>query len=266
MSKRLLPESFIPSVREWVPGHTDHELAMYLTELTGSPFDRKRAKNFRRRNGIPLGKKAKRPRYLYSDSFISEVREWTPGHTDHELAEYLDEHTERSWSRSQAKNFRVQHGIPLGKPIPGGGRFVKGQESWCKGRKLGTRGRAAETQFKKGNRPHNAAEIGARRKAFMTDGSYYWKEKIAEPNQWEFCHRIIWEANNGKIPENHVIVFLDRNRDNLSIDNLSCISKSELYYMNSEGLWSEDKEITETAINISRVKSAAYKRRKEKKT
>ena len=266
MTKRLLPESLVPSVIEWIPGHTDKELAVYLAQLTGTPFDRERAKNFRNRYGIPLGKKGNRPKHLYSESFISEVKEWTPGHTDHELAEYLTENTERSWSRSQAKNFRVQHGIPLGKPIPGGGRFVKGQESWCKGRKLGTRGRAAETQFKKGNRPYNTANVGERRKAFMSDGSYYWKEKIAEPNQWEFCHRLIWEANNGKIPENHVIVFLDRNRDNLDIDNLSCISKSELYYMNSEGLWSEDKEITETAINISRVRSAACKKRKEKKT
>lgn len=265
MTRRLVPSHFIPFLTEWIPGHSDEELAEKLTELTGEPFDRNRAKNWRVARKIPLGKKGRRPPHLYSDQFVAEVRSWTPGHTDHELAEYLTANTDRSWTRAQAKSFRLNHAIPLGKPIEGGGRFVKGQVSWCKGRKLGTRGRTAETQFKKGNRPYNTAKIGERRKCIFSDGSYYWKEKTGEPDQWRFCHHLIWEASNGPIPENHVVVFLDRNHDHLEIDNLKCISNSELCVMNHLGLWSEDKEITETAINISRVKSAAYKKRKEKK-
>ena len=57
----------------------------------------------------------------------------------------------------------------------------------------------AETQFKKGNRPYNTAKIGERRKCTFSDGSYYWKEKTGEPDQWRFCHHLIWEASNGPI-------------------------------------------------------------------
>lgn len=264
MSRRLVPKSAVPSIIEWIPGHTDNELAQYLTQLTGIQFDRDKAKNFRIREGIPLGKKSRRPRYKYDDQFMEEVRTWIPGHTDKEFANWLEDHTERKWDSRQAKTFRINHGIPLGRAVPGGGRFEKGMIPWSKGRKLGTRGRAAETQFKKGNRPHNAAAVGTKVKKLFSDGSYYWAEKVAEPDQWEFCHRLEWKRHNGEIPDGHVIVFMDQNRDHYQIDNLKCISKSELHFMNRDSLWSDDLELTETALNICRVKSAAYKKRKEK--
>lgn len=255
----------VAHIIKWLPGHSDKELAMHLSELTGEPFDARRAKNWRSVRKIPLGRKlTSEERGRFIDREIMEnIRSWTPGHNDHELAAYLSEKFKRPFTRSQAKGFRINHGIPLGAAIPGGGRFVKGQECIFKGQKIGHR--SAKTEFKKGNIPHNYKPVGSRTKARMTNGQYYWRTKIADPDQWEFDHRLIWEKENGPIPEDHVIIFKDRNHDNLKIENLACISKAVLQTMNKNPIDSNDPEIISTAIEIAKLRKAISNKRKEMK-
>ena len=80
-----------------------------------------------------------------------------------------------------------------------------------------------ETQFKKGNLPHNHLPVGSR--VVNTDG--YLVEKIADPNTWEFVHVRTWEAVNGKRPPGHLLRFKNGDRMNCSIENLECISRRE---------------------------------------
>jgi len=102
-------------------------------------------------------------------------------------------------------------------------RFQKGQKPWCYGKKIGTRGRAGETQCKKGQMPHNHLEVGEIRKP-----GGYWKIKIAEPNIWEFLHIHLWKKAHGEVPEGMCIVFKDKNVDNCTIENLDCLTRGEL--------------------------------------
>lgn len=260
--------TLVAEVVRWLPGHSDKELAAHLAELTGEPFDAKRAKNWRVSRKIAQGRRLTkeelyRSRCKLDPALLDDIRAWTPGHNDHELAAYLTEKLERSFTRQQAKGFRINHDIPLGAAIPGGGRFVKGQESWAKGKKLGRR--SIETEFKKGNIPHNYKPIGSRVKAHMADGSYYWRTKIADPNKWEFDHRLLWEREKGPIPEGHVIIFLDRNPDHLAIDNLACISKQIHQSMNSHPVQTNDPEIISTAIELAKLRRTISEKRKDMK-
>lgn len=261
-------QTLVAEVINWLPGHSDKELAVHLSELTGESFDAKRAKNWRVSRKIPQGRRlTKEERYQsrckLDPELLDEIRTWTPGHNDNELAAYLTEKLGRPVNRRQAKGFRINHNIPLGAAIPGGGRFVKGQPSWAKGKKLGRR--SIETEFKKGHKPHNYKPIGSRVKANMADGSYYWRTKIGDPDKWEFDHRLLWEKERGPIPEGHVIIFLDRDPDHLEIDNLACISKSILQSMNRHPVKTNDPEIVKTAVKLAKLRRTISEKRKEMK-
>lgn len=267
MKRIRLDRQSVSAIVEWLPGHTDRELAEHLSEMTGEPFNASRAKNWRISRKIPIGRKlTNEERYsrILTDEIMDDIRSYTPGHTDHELAAYLTNKLHRPISRSQAKGFRLNHKIPLGKPIEGGGRFVKGQKSWCKGLKLERR--SIETEFKKGNIPHNTLPIGTRRKAFFNNGTYRWKTKIADPDKWEFDHRLIWEKAHGTIPEDHVVLILDQDPDHLELDNLACISKTILSDLNKNSIKSNDREVNLTRIELSKLRREIYHKRKEMKS
>ena len=80
--------------------------------------------------------------------------------------------------------------------------------------------KVAPTMFKKGNKPHNTKPIGYRS---TRDG--YMVEKTE--NGFEFVHWLLWRQHYGEIPKGLFVVFKDRNRLNVCIDNLELIDRSE---------------------------------------
>lgn len=42
-----------------------------------------------------------------------------------------------------------------------------------------------------------------------------------------YLHRLIWEEANGKIPPDYVVIFKDGDKENLAIENLSCLHREE---------------------------------------
>lgn len=85
------------------------------------------------------------------------------------------------------------------------------------------------TRFKKGSIPHNTNYNGHER--ISRDG--YIEVRVTK-GQYKLKHRLVWEQHNGKIPENHLIVFKDNNSLNIDINNLECISQIENMYRNSK--------------------------------
>lgn len=108
-------------------------------------------------------------------------------------------------------------------------RFQKGNYAWNKGLHFVSGGRSVETQFGKGNLPHNHVPVGT--EVMGTDG--YLKVKVAEPNQWEWTHRRNWEAAHGPIAKGLALVFKDRNRTNCDVDNLELLTRSQLMLRNT---------------------------------
>jgi hypothetical protein len=107
-----------------------------------------------------------------------------------------------------------------------------------------------ESEFKKGHQPHNYKEIGSER----INGEGYIDIKIADPNVWKAKHRIIWEEANGPLPEGHCLIFSDKNKLNIDLDNMILVSRKELAVMNKQGLISKYKELTVIGKSIAAVK------------
>ena len=65
---------------------------------------------------------------------------------------------------------------------------------------------------------------------------------------WTPKQRKIYEDAHGKIPDNHMVVFLNKNNQDFSIGNLYCISRSILAIMNKNRWFTTSRELTLSAI------------------
>lgn len=161
------------------------------------------------------------------------------------LTSMVNEKFETDFTVSQIKSFKQNNKISSGLT----GRFEKGHVPVNKGAKGVYHEGSEKTWFQKGHTPSNHRPVGSER--ISKDG--YVEIKTQEPNRWRLKHNVVWEEHNGKIPNKHVVIFLDGNKENVDISNLKLITRSELLLMNRQNLFSEDPEITNTASNIARL-------------
>ncbi len=131
------------------------------------------------------------------------------------------------------------------------GRYEKGNVPHPNARPKGPN----SGSFKKGNRPHNAVEVGTKVKS--TDG--YWKVKVAEPDVWEWIHRRNWEQANGPLSEGDVVLFIDGDMDNYELDNLKLIDRATLARLNYQDFSSLPTEFRESAILIAQIETLIHK-------
>lgn len=119
-------------------------------------------------------------------------------------------------------------------------RFQKGNATWNKG-VTGYMG-ANKTSFKKGNVPHQTREVGAVR--LDKDGKTLIKQSSGH---WKYEHILLWESVHGELPKDKVIKFIDGNINNLKIENLQAVTRSDLMLINS--IYRYPKEL-QSAIKI----------------
>ncbi|HLI02756.1 MAG TPA: HNH endonuclease signature motif containing protein [Terracidiphilus sp.] len=102
------------------------------------------------------------------------------------------------------------------------------------------RGRMAETQFKKGQRPHTWLPVGT----IVRDRNGYLKMKVRDDPQeiagvgssstnWMYVHRMVWESAHGPVPPGHKVCFRDGNKDNCQLENLVLVSDAQRMRANS---------------------------------
>lgn len=168
-------------------------------------------------------------------------------------------------SHRNVKNFYANHGLHSGLD----GRFVKGQKSYNKGLKqtdyMTPEGieRSKPTRFQKGQTPANHKPVGSER--VNVEG--YIEIKVAEPRTWKLKNRVVWEQVNGPIPKGKMVIFLDKNKLNCSIDNLELIDRSTHALMCHKGLYSESPELTRAGIAYCQLSRTIHQKtnRKEQK-
>jgi hypothetical protein len=103
--------------------------------------------------------------------------------------------------------------------------FPKGLIPWNKGKKYQAHPNTLRTSFAKGHLPHNTAEgDGVRRKRTSAGG--HWFQRVAL-GKWVEVKTLVWEAENGPIPPKHVLRFIDGDPDNLALENIECIHRSQ---------------------------------------
>lgn len=180
------------------------------------------------------------------------------GRYNQELADLFNQKFNTNITSRTIKSYKANNKLNSGLT----GKFRKGQTPHNKGKKMPKEvyEKVKHTIFAKGNVPPNHRPVGSER--ISKDG--YIEVKVAEPNKWRLKQRVVYEEAKGKIPEGCPMIFLDGNKRNFDIDNLRCITRSELLYLNCNGL-NNSNEITETGILMARLDRAKNKKKQELK-
>lgn len=64
----------------------------------------------------------------------------------------------------------------------------------------------------------------------------------------EYKKRILWREAHGDIPKNHLLIFLDGNKMNCTLENLACVPLTWMRILNQNGWLNGDAEVTKTAL------------------
>ena len=196
----------------------------------------------------------------YTDEIINFLREIAPGKTYKEIVEIFNKKYDLEMTVKKLSSLLGRKKIKTGTT----GCFRKGFIPWNKGKK-GYMG-ANKTSFKKGNKPKNWRPVGSER---INDEGYTLIKVSNEGGMWKrwaLKHRVVWEQHHKKkISKGSVIIFADGNKNNLSIDNLLCVTREELKVLNRCRLISSVPELTKTGLNIAKIKIKLAEIRKEKK-
>lgn len=194
----------------------------------------------------------------YTDEMKQFILDNYKGRYNQELADLFNQKFNTNITSRTIKSYKANNKLNSGLT----GKFRKGQTPHNKGKKMPKEvyEKVKYTMFTKGNVPPNHRPVGSER--ISKDG--YIEVKVAEPNKWRLKQRVVYEEAKGKIPEGCPIIFLDGNKRNFDIDNLRCITRSELLYLNCNGL-NNSNEITETGILMARLDRAKNKKKQELK-
>lgn len=241
-----------------VIGTTTKDLAELVNSTFGTDFTDSRMKSYKSNNklksGTPLGLPAGRPTELYPEEIKKFIEDNHNGIGPKDMAEMLNKKFGMSYTMAQMKSYYKNHSISSGID----GRFQNGHTPSNKGRK-GYRVPGCEKGwFKKGGTPINHKPVGSER----VDVDGYTLIKTAEPNIWMPKHKVIWMEKNGSVPEGYVLTFLDGNKGNITLENLTLITMAESLEITRSNLRSNNPELTKTGILIAKVKIARSKHKK----
>jgi hypothetical protein len=177
------------------------------------------------------------------------------GVTTIELTQKINAVFETSYTASQIASYKSNHALRSGLTT----RYKRGHTPHNKGRKGYRPAGCEKGWFQAGHTSKTHKPVGT--ESFRRDG--YWWVKVEEPNKWREKHRIVWEAANGKEPEGHMVTFLDGDRNNCGLENLTLITRAEHGIMTSCKLRSDNADMTKTGLLLTKVqiaKAAAEKK------
>ena len=199
----------------------------------------------------------------YTEEEKAFMKSYVPGHSHKEIKEEFFKRFGYIPCKSFPSSYIKNNGLSTGRS----GRFKKGNVSANKGKKMpkAVYEKAKATMFKAGSIPANTMPIGTEKK--LTDG-YIWIKindlpRVKKQENWTQKHRFVYEKHYGKIPEGHVVIFLDRNSENFDPENLAAIKRSELICLNKQGLIYDDTNLTKVGIGIVRLSSKILERSEE---
>lgn len=260
MSRFVYTEEMIEYVKEIAPNRFNREIAELFNKKFGLNKTVSQINSMKSNHKITSGNVMQRKRpdlRLFSKEQERFVKENVKGNYNKELAEMVNERFETSFTVEQIKALKKRRN--WSSDITG--YFEKNHETWNKGMKgLQLGGDAG--WFEKGQTPHNYRPVGSKR-ICKNDG--YVIVKVQDDGtwdeRWKHKHVVIWEKHNGKVPKNHVITFLDGDKTNTNIENLTIISRRTLSYLNKNDGLSNDPD--ENIVRIALAKLDAKSSRLE---
>lgn len=193
----------------------------------------------------------------YSEEQKEFLFSYIPGHYRKEIRdEFNRRFPDTPITVMQVKGFIQRNHVTTGFD----GRFQKGNPPRNKGKKMTAEQyeKLRRTMFKKGQIPHNKKPVGSTR--LNVEG--YIEIKVAEPNKYVLEQRYVWEQAHGPIPKNYVLLHRNGVKHDNRLENLMLLSKSELIRLNQSGLYSDNQEINEVAINLAKLSSLIGQRKR----
>ena len=162
----------------------------------------------------------------YTPEMREWLREYIPGHHEHEIIDAFEGRFGMRLTAAMVGNLKCGLGVRSGTVGP---RFERGHVPANKGRTwdefMSPEGQEASrrTQFRKGERPHNAYhELLDERED--EDGTWVYvkpRNRRFPSQNWIPKGRFVWMQANGRDwPEGHRAVFADRDRHNFDPDNI----------------------------------------------
>lgn len=204
--------------------------------------------------------------HFYTTEEIQFLRDNVKGITLKELTERFNQHFDTNISEHAISMQKTKYGLKSGIV---GGQFKKGSIPANKGKKMDPRVYEAVkgTMFKPGRKPRNTDPIGTEK--LLSDG-YVWvkvddKPKVPKNINWRQKHKLLWEQEYGPVPDGSVVIFKDGDPTHIELDNLECVTKSQLLILNKKKLIHSDKQITETGIAVAKLIDAVNKKKNVKK-
>lgn len=249
-------------IQEVSPGRYNDEIVAMFNEKFGTSITEGQIKsykgNHKLKSNVPK-RRMKEDEGLFSKEQQEFIKNNVEGINNQLLADLINEKFDMSITRQQMKTWKNNHGLSSG---------LKGSEGISPPNK-GTKGKYGvggnKTSFKKGQKAHNYLPIGTER----IDRDGYVLIKVSDEGswnkRWRHKHKVVWEKENGPIPRGYVLVFLDRNKQNIKLDNLQLVSQAELVRANQKGLLYEDSDLTKTGLLIAKVYNSMGERKKKRK-
>ncbi len=263
MARRYPPE-FHAFMREYIPGHTDKEVAKEATERFGIEVTASAVKSYKQnhkiKSGTPSGLPKGHPSDIFPQPIVDYIKANHKGIGPKDMADVLNTEFGTDYTKEQVKSYYHNHGLSSGLT----GRFEKGHEPANKGKKIEhVHPNSAATQFKKGGTPFNKLPIGT---VLEKADGYLWRKIGEGARDWRQEHILVWEAANGPLPDGGMLTFLDGDHHNVKLENLRLIDNDINLELNRRALRTSDAELNETAILIATLSRKTHKRQKGGKT
>lgn len=219
----------------------------FATEFTDLKMKAYKA-NHNLKSGVSSGVKKRNGTKLFPMPINNYIKKNYIGIGPSEMSRKLNDKFGTNYSKGQIKNFYNNHNLNSGLT----GQFLKG----CKPLYVAPKGThsSRKTEFKKGHTPVNHRKVGSER--ITKDG--YIEIKTADPRTWKLKHRVEWEKVNGPIPADHKLIFADKNKLNIKLDNLLLVSNRQQLIMNRKELIKDNPEMTKTGVLIAKVHEKIY--------
>jgi hypothetical protein len=248
-------------IRKVSPGRYNTEITDLFNAKFGTSLTEGQIKSFKANQGI----KSNVPRRRVSDDdglFTKEqkafIKEKVKGLSNQKLADLVNQNFNLSVTAKQMKTWKSNHSLSS---------ELKGSEGMDPPNK-GTKGLynvgGNRTSFKKGHKPANYKPIGTER----IDRDGYVLIKVSDVGdwheRWKLKQVVVWEEAHGPIPKGHCLLFLDGDKQNITLGNLQLISRKQLARLNQNHLISDNADLTRTGIIVADIYSKIGERRKKK--
>ena len=242
------PPEFDKFIRETAPGRHDWETAE-LARKAGWEVNEKQVKCYRNNHGIKTGLNpwcSKRKYYLIFTPEIEQfIRDNVNGIQSQTLTDMINEKFGTSYTCTQIQAFKKNHRLKSNVDT----RFVEGSPNVRAFFKKGQHANP-ETEFKKGMTPVNLLPIGSVRGRKDRSGRPQMYIKLTDTGDtakdWVPYNRYVWEQAHGPIKKGMCVVYIDGDPYNCSLDNLLCVPRGALSYVNQKQLHHDNPEMMKT--------------------